>query len=71
MRIPDVPKLFEHLRPVFTQRLQGQDPADVLLGFFRTHVRFRWDGTEIGSARTASTGCAAGTPTSSQARTST
>jgi predicted N-acetyltransferase YhbS len=51
VRIPDVPKLFEHLRPVFTQRLQGQEPADVLLGFFRTHVRFRWDGTEIGPYR--------------------
>lgn len=48
VRIPDIPKLFEHLRPVFTKRLQGQDPADVLLGFYRTHVRFRWDGTEIG-----------------------
>ncbi|MFI6102476.1 GNAT family N-acetyltransferase [Lentzea sp. NPDC051213] len=47
VRIPDVPKLFEHLRPVFTKRLQGQEPADVLLGFYRTHVRFRWDGTEM------------------------
>ena len=48
VRIPDVPKLFEHLRPVFTKRLQGQEPTDVLLGFYRTHVRFRWDGREIG-----------------------
>ncbi|MEV6242215.1 GNAT family N-acetyltransferase [Lentzea sp. NPDC051838] len=48
VRIPDVPRLFEHLRPVFTKRLQGQEPADVLLGFYRTHVRFRWDGNEIG-----------------------
>jgi predicted N-acetyltransferase YhbS len=48
VRIPDVPKLFEHLRPVFTKRLQGQEPTDVLLGFYRTHVRFRWDGGEIG-----------------------
>lgn len=48
LRLPDVPKLFEHLRPVFTKRLQGQEPTDVLLGFYRTHVRFRWDGTEIG-----------------------
>jgi predicted N-acetyltransferase YhbS len=48
VRIPDVPKLFEHLRPVFTKRLRGQEPADVLLGFYRTHVRFRWDGTDIG-----------------------
>ncbi|GHH50422.1 GNAT family N-acetyltransferase [Lentzea cavernae] len=48
VRIPDVPGLLEHLRPVFTRRLRGQDPADVVLGFFRTHVRFRWDGTEMG-----------------------
>lgn len=48
VRIPDVPALFEHLRPVFTKRLQGHEPADVLLGFYRTHVHFRWDGTEIG-----------------------
>ncbi|WP_083268120.1 GNAT family N-acetyltransferase [Lentzea guizhouensis] len=48
VRIPDVPRLFEHLRPVFTARLRGREPADVLLGFYRTHVRFRWDGAEIG-----------------------
>ncbi|MFS8098435.1 GNAT family N-acetyltransferase [Lentzea alba] len=48
LRLPDVPRLFEHLRPVFTKRLQGQEPADVLLGFYRTHVRFRWDGSGIG-----------------------
>ncbi|MDX8035604.1 GNAT family N-acetyltransferase [Lentzea sp. BCCO 10_0856] len=48
VRIPDVPKLFEHLRPVFTKRLRGKEPTDVLLGFYRTHVRFRWDGEEIG-----------------------
>ncbi|WP_312877985.1 GNAT family N-acetyltransferase [Lentzea indica] len=48
VRIPDVPRLLEHLRPVFTQRLQGHEPDDVLLGFYRTHVRFRWDGNEIG-----------------------
>jgi predicted N-acetyltransferase YhbS len=48
VRIPDVPNLFEHLRPVFTQRLRGHEPTDVLLGFYRTHVRFHWDGTEIG-----------------------
>jgi predicted N-acetyltransferase YhbS len=48
LRLPDVPRLFDHLRPVFTERLQGHDPADVLLGFYRTHVRFHWDGTEIG-----------------------
>ncbi len=44
VRIPDIPKLFEHLRPLFTKRLQGQEPADILLGFYRTHVRFHWDG---------------------------
>jgi predicted N-acetyltransferase YhbS len=48
VRIPSIPKLLEHLRPVFTQRLRGHDPVDVLLGFYRTHVRFRWDGEEIG-----------------------
>jgi predicted N-acetyltransferase YhbS len=48
VRIPDVPALFEHLRPVFTRRLRGHEPDDVLLGFYRTHVRFRWDGEEIG-----------------------
>ncbi|WP_439660624.1 GNAT family N-acetyltransferase [Lentzea sp. HUAS TT2] len=48
VRLPDVPALLEHLRPVFAQRLQGQEPADVLLGFFRTHVRFHWDGKDIG-----------------------
>lgn len=48
VRIPDVPKLFEHLRPVFTQRLRGHEPDDILLGFYRTHVRFHWDGEAIG-----------------------
>lgn len=48
VRIPDVPALFEHLRPVFTRRLRGHEPDDVLLGFYRTHLRFRWDGEEIG-----------------------
>ncbi|MET9230458.1 GNAT family N-acetyltransferase [Lentzea sp. NPDC003310] len=48
VRIPDVPKLFEHLRPVFTGRLRGHEPTDVLLGFYRTHVRFHWDGERIG-----------------------
>lgn len=47
VRIPDIPKLFEHLRPLFTKRLQGQEPQDVLLGFYRSHVRFHWDGTEM------------------------
>ncbi|MCG8925688.1 GNAT family N-acetyltransferase [Lentzea sp. CC55] len=48
VRIPDVPKLLEHLRPVFTRRLCGHEPTEVVLGFFRTHVRFHWDGEEIG-----------------------
>lgn len=48
VRIPDVPALFEHLRPVFTQRLRGQETTSVVLGFYRSHVRFHWDGTEIG-----------------------
>ncbi|GGN23031.1 hypothetical protein GCM10011609_75540 [Lentzea pudingi] len=48
LRIPDVPRLFEHLRPVFTRRLSGHEPVDVVLGFFRTHVRFHWDGERIG-----------------------
>lgn len=48
VRIPDVPRLFEHLRPVFTGRLRGHEPADVVLGFYRTHVRFHWDGERIG-----------------------
>ncbi|SFR20088.1 Acetyltransferase (GNAT) domain-containing protein [Lentzea waywayandensis] len=48
VRIPSIPKLLEHLRPVFAQRLRGHDPDEVVLGFYRTHVRFRWDGEEIG-----------------------
>ncbi|MEU3649167.1 GNAT family N-acetyltransferase [Lentzea sp. NPDC034063] len=48
VRIPSIPRLLEHLRPVFAQRLRGHDPDEVVLGFYRTHVRFHWDGEEIG-----------------------
>ncbi|SMD11479.1 hypothetical protein [Lentzea albidocapillata] len=49
VRIPGIPELLEHLRPVFAQRLRGHEPDDVVLGFYRSHVRFHWDGTEIGT----------------------
>ncbi|MFD4670658.1 GNAT family N-acetyltransferase [Lentzea sp. NPDC058450] len=48
VRIPGVPALLEHLRPVFAERLRGHEPDDVLLSFYRSHVRFRWDGEELG-----------------------
>ncbi|MEV6715686.1 GNAT family N-acetyltransferase [Lentzea sp. NPDC051208] len=48
VRIPGIPELLEHLRPVFARRLRGHEPDEVVLGFYRTHVRFRWDGEEIG-----------------------
>ncbi|WP_394616675.1 GNAT family N-acetyltransferase [Lentzea sp. JNUCC 0626] len=48
VRLPDVPALFEHLRPVFTERLRGHEPETVVLSFYRTHVRFHWDGERMG-----------------------
>ncbi|MGI5505847.1 GNAT family N-acetyltransferase [Lentzea sp. CA-135723] len=50
VRVPSVPDLLDHLRPVFAERLRGHEPDDVLLSFYRTHVRFRWDGEDLGPA---------------------
>jgi len=49
-RAADLPALFERLRPLFAQRLRDQPHDEVLLSFFRTHVRFTWDG-EVGEFR--------------------
>jgi predicted N-acetyltransferase YhbS len=51
-RIPDPGALLEHLRPVLSARLAASDLADfdgeVVLTFFRTHVRFRCAAGEVG-----------------------
>jgi predicted N-acetyltransferase YhbS len=42
VRVPDVVALLDHLRPVLTARLAGDDGnEDVIVSFFRHHVRLR------------------------------
>jgi hypothetical protein len=51
-RVPDPGALLEHLRPVLSARLAASDRADfdgeLVLSFFRSHVRFRCAAGEVG-----------------------
>ena len=57
VRVPDVTALLEHLRPVFAARLAASDLADasgeVVVSFFRHHVRMSYAGATVGTVRPA------------------
>lgn len=54
-RIPSAAALLEHLRPLLARRLAGFDDTDVLVSFFRSHVRFAWQDGEVGPVRPGGT----------------
>ncbi|GAA3220955.1 GNAT family N-acetyltransferase [Dactylosporangium siamense] len=50
VRVPDVAALLEHLRPVLSARLAPHDgPDDVIVSFFRRHVRLQRAGGSVTS----------------------
>lgn len=58
-RIPDLAGLLEHLRPVLSARLAGSEFADadgeVIVSYFRGHVRFRYSGGQVGPVTSGGT----------------
>ena len=55
VRVPDVIAVLEHLRPVLSSRLAGstfaEDSGEVLVSFFRHHVRMDYARGVVGTAR--------------------
>lgn len=47
VRVPDVVALLGHLRPVLSARLSAASTDDVVVSFFRHHVRLRRSGGEV------------------------
>jgi len=54
-RVPDVAALLEHLRPVLSARLAvspfAADAGEVLISFFRHHVRMQYANGAVGAAQ--------------------
>ena len=52
VRVPDVPALLEHLRPVFSARLAAstfaEDSGEAIVSFFRHHVRMPFANGTVG-----------------------
>ncbi|WP_436492256.1 GNAT family N-acetyltransferase [Actinokineospora sp. HUAS TT18] len=51
LRVPDPVALLEHLRPVLSDRVAGFADAEVLLSFYRSHVRFSVKDGAVGPMR--------------------
>jgi predicted N-acetyltransferase YhbS len=58
-RIPDLVRLLEHLRPVLSARLAASEFADVdgevIVSYFRGHVRFRYADGQVGPVTSGGT----------------